>query len=399
MEVYLETMMARLNCGEWEILQDHFVYSQHWSDEKWNSSMARGGGNKKRFQYCTDPPGQEILYLRALQGHSGRNLIDPSLQDNVLIPNNFFEYTYHIGCATNLHSIENSGLIPGGQNLSKRQTAFFASVDPMNKEHRDPNKIDLNAPRLAWYKQKTWREHQNTENWVDIKLALRKGFKFYQTRSNAIILYNTLAAYCIPKAIMMESGEIIYEKVYASPRLPPKISLKHDWMKELGSEVARQPEGEVARQAKGSRPTQPNPNPNHDRTGRPVVCSENTSRSQEIDTRFSRDSKNTNLNVDANHDRTERPVVCRQPVGSSSTFNEVDIDFRISGLPQNVVKQAENSRVRELVKKIESHPHREALQADLQQNNVYQFSDDSKEMIRELDNVELFELCETISKV
>ena len=27
-----------------------------------------------------------ILYLRALQGHSGRNLIDPSLQDNVLIP-------------------------------------------------------------------------------------------------------------------------------------------------------------------------------------------------------------------------------------------------------------------------------------------------------------------------
>ena len=28
----------------------------------------------------------EILYFRVLQGHSGRNLIDPSLQDNVLIP-------------------------------------------------------------------------------------------------------------------------------------------------------------------------------------------------------------------------------------------------------------------------------------------------------------------------
>ena len=37
---------------------------------------------------------------------------------------------------------------------------------------------------------------------------------------------------------MMETGEIIYEKVYESPRQPPKISLKHDWMKELGSEVA-----------------------------------------------------------------------------------------------------------------------------------------------------------------
>ena len=70
----------------------------------------------------------------------------------------------------------------------------------------------------------------------------------------------------------METGEVIYEKVYMSPRPPPKISLQHDWMKELGSEVARQPEGEVARQAKSSQPTQPNPNPDHDRTVRPVVC-------------------------------------------------------------------------------------------------------------------------------
>ena len=45
--------------------------------------MAGGGGNNQRFQYCTDPSGQEILYLQALQGNSGRNLIDPSLQDNV----------------------------------------------------------------------------------------------------------------------------------------------------------------------------------------------------------------------------------------------------------------------------------------------------------------------------
>ena len=52
--------------------------------------MAGGGGNNKRFQYCTDPSGQEILSLRALQGHSGRNPFDPTLQDSVLIPDNFF---------------------------------------------------------------------------------------------------------------------------------------------------------------------------------------------------------------------------------------------------------------------------------------------------------------------
>ena len=142
-----------------DYLRYDFVRSRHWSDEMWKSIMAGGGGNKKRFQFCTDPSGKEILYLRALQGHSGRNLIDPSLQDNVLIPNNFFEYIYHTGCAIHLYSITNSGLIPGGHNLGKeRHTVFFASVDPMNKEHKDPNDTDLEAPRLAWYKQKKCKD-------------------------------------------------------------------------------------------------------------------------------------------------------------------------------------------------------------------------------------------------
>ena len=89
-----------------------------------------------------------------------------------------------------------------------------------------------------------------------------------------------------------------------------------------------------------------------------------------------------------------------QPTGSFTQLEEIVIDFRVSGLPHAVVKQAEKYRVRELVKKIESHPHREALEADLQQNNIYNpFSDNSKAMIREIGNVELFELCETIAKV
>ena len=186
-----------------DYLRNNFEQSQHRSDEKWKSTMANGGGNKKRFQYCTDPSGQEILYLRALQGHSGRNLIDPSLQDNVYIPNDFFEYIYHVGCAINLHSVMNSGLIPG-QILSNRQTVFSTPVDFMNKEHKDPHTVDLKAPRLARYLQTAWKKHQNTVYWIDMKLAQKKGFKFYQTRSKAIIIYNTLPAYCIPKGVRME---------------------------------------------------------------------------------------------------------------------------------------------------------------------------------------------------
>ena len=77
-----------------------------------------------------------------------------------------------------------------------------------------------------------------------------------------------------------------------------------------------------------------------------------------------------------------------------------EIDFRVPGLSHAVVKDAENFRVQELVKKFQSHPHREAHQADLQQNDVYNpFKNIPNAMIRELSNVEFFDLCETIPKV
>ena len=160
----------------------------------------------------------------------------------------------------------------------------------MDKEHKDPETIDLEAPRLARSMCTAWKKHQNTVYWVDIKFAERKGLKFYPIRSNAIILHKTLPAYCIPKAVPMETEEIILEKVYGSPRPPPKISLRNDWMKELSSEVARQ--------AEDNQPTQPNPNPIY-RTVRPVVTEQTShSSAQEIDKRFFLDCKNTNMFVE-----------------------------------------------------------------------------------------------------
>ena len=130
----------------------------------------------------------------------------------------------------------------GRSKFEQTTDGILHVCDPMDKEHKDPDTFDLEAPRLARYMHKAWKKHQNTVCWVDIKLAQKKGLKFYQTRSNAIIVYNILPAYCIPKVVRMETGEIIYEKVLESPRLPPKISLRHDWMKESGSEIAPQAE-------------------------------------------------------------------------------------------------------------------------------------------------------------
>ena len=201
----------------------------------------------------------------------------------MIIQSNFFQYIYHVGCAFNFHSIISSGLIPGGQSSSKRQTVFFLPVDLVDKSHKDPDVIDLNVPRHAQYLHNAWKRHQDAVYWVDINLAIENGLKFYQTRSNAIIIQETLPAYCIPKVVRMKTGEVLYEKVYTSPQPPPKISLKHEWKRELGSEHAQRSEvGQLSRSFQSDQPTL---NPIRERSGRldSTQDGRKTSRSQEID--------------------------------------------------------------------------------------------------------------------
>ena len=270
--------------------------------------------------------------------------------------------------------------------------------------------------------KKRWRRHQDTEHWVDMQLAQQRGLKFYQTRSNAIILCDTLPAYCILKVITMESGEIIYEKEYASPRPPPKISFKDNWMKGLDSKVAggsedfQQISKSKTQLSRTERPVSEQPpglltqeiekdvlfgcESTNSRTGRPVNAPSFSQSCVSVSVECVDKDKDVHENVDADQIRTVRPVESEQSVGLFTQREQMDMDFRVAGLPHAVVKQAENFRVRELVKKIESHPHRRALQADLQHNNACTpFSDEAKAMILEMCNVELFELCETIPKV
>ena len=46
-------------------------------------------------------------------------------------------------------SFINNGLIPGGQDLSRRQTVFFLPTGPWDETHMDPEHIDFSVPRLA----------------------------------------------------------------------------------------------------------------------------------------------------------------------------------------------------------------------------------------------------------
>ena len=74
-------------------------------------------------------------------------------------------------------------------------------------------------------------------------------------------------------------------------------------------------------------------------------------------------------------------------------INEEDIDFNIPGLPHSTAKQLHSASVQELIQKIDKHPNRHALQRDLQQSQSFNpFSQESKEMIHEVGNIELCEL-------
>ena len=248
-------------------------------------------------------------------------------------------------------------------------------------------------------------------------------------------------------------------------RPSPKISLRHEWTRELGSKVARQPEGEAVRQPEGEvvrqtkffQSTQPTPNPIRDRSGRPddMQDERNTSFSKEINvnsfneelsfsdrtgrlvetevnqTLSSEESKSPN--VEQTHDRTgrlvtdtvavqddaqvyheantlnvdeevfrermEKSIVVHDENHEPMMVNEADMDFRIPGLPHSVVKHAQSTSVRQLIQKIENHPHRYALQQDLRQNQSFNpFSPESKQMIRDVGNIELCELLETDPK-
>ena len=216
----------------------------------------------------------------------------------------------------------------------------------------------------------------------------------------------------------------MYEKSYLSPRPPPEISLRHDhdWTRgndQLGSTVEQQPVGKLVQQSFGeaprvrlSKPTQSKPKPICDRSGKPedtkrvFVDKGKTSRSHEIDDKRlhkelgSSDKSgkpeklSENTRVEQTHDGSGQPdernsssahTVKEQFAPEENrdialfntdnefnrAINEEDIDFNIPRLPHSAVKQLHGAEVQDLIQKIENHPHRHALQSDLQQRQQF----------------------------
>ena len=170
-------------CRAKDNLHDHKKFCHHCFDKKWKSAMEEEDTKK---DFC-------IVLIHEEQSRTSEFF--KVIQDAILLISFITRqclYMCHVGCVFNLRSIIISGLIPWGQSLNKRQTVFFLLMDPMDKIHKEFDTIDLNAPRFAQSMHKAWKKQQNTIYWVDISLALRKGLKCYQTRSNALFFHAKL---------------------------------------------------------------------------------------------------------------------------------------------------------------------------------------------------------------
>ena len=196
--------------------------------------------------------------------------------------------------------------------------------------------------------------------------------------------------------------------------------VKFHWVLQLinnqKEKLFEQSRGEVSQHATFSQLIEPKPKPICDRSGQPVntqdvfVVKGETSRSQEIDEKCfheelcssdrsgqpdithsvirAHNNLSADIRVEQTHDRSGQPdkhTIERQDapdehreitmLNTDNEFNreinEEDIDFNIPGLPHSTVKQLHGASVRELIQKIENHPHRHALQRDLQQSQSF----------------------------
>ena len=76
---------------------------QKLSDSDW-LQYAHEGSNKTRFQHRENFK-NVLLYIRAIQGHSGGNLMAPQLMGHIDVPYKWKECLFHRGCSYDVQSI------------------------------------------------------------------------------------------------------------------------------------------------------------------------------------------------------------------------------------------------------------------------------------------------------
>ena len=130
-----------------------------------------------------------------------------------------------------------SGLIAGRESKEGRQTIFFTPPNPFgyNPAEEEPSD-DLSKPRKI-HNHSKWINTQDAVYWVNLARAQNKGLRFWQTRSNAVIVHNSVPADCIYKVISQNGDRILFGRLSTS-RPAPRVTLKSNcqWQQQSNCE-------------------------------------------------------------------------------------------------------------------------------------------------------------------
>ena len=130
---------------------------------------------------------------------------------HVAIPLRCEEFLYQKGSSFNVDSIPQVGLIASGKDTEEgRQTVFFTPLDPSGDDTEEEFD-DFSQPRKALF-QSTWKVSQAAVYWIHLAKAPEKGVQFWQTRSHAIIFYDSVPAGCIERVVCLQGDKILCPK-------------------------------------------------------------------------------------------------------------------------------------------------------------------------------------------
>ena len=168
--------------------------------------------------------------------------------------------------------------------------------------------------------------------------AQERGLQFYQTRSNAVVLYDTLPAESIEEAICMKTKDQLYQRL--SVILKPRVVLKAN-----------------------------------------SQCD-----SQDLPVQEARSSWESQHDAQSYGETRSNTADCKIPGKSISTVKLQDARRQ-----NNVTK---------LIEMFEEHQHKEQFLEDMsQKQEINRFSEESQKLLVHLNQTEIFELCENTTKL
>ena len=96
-----------------------------------------------------------------------------------------------------------------------------------------------------------------------------------------------------------------------------------------------------------------------------------------------------------NHHLERRDTVDKFGIATDDT----NIDFSVSGIPEETVKRSKTLNILQLIRRITHHPQKQAVQNDLDQKQSFNaFNAESKKAIKESGNIEISEVVNTEPK-